>query len=106
MKNPYTMLNNALMKGANAAVYAYNWTTGRTKADLANKMLTVAPILEIPGYLNSLGYGFTSALAPMCLFYTHSTQKNFEGNEQKEADSLDRDMKDLGVEKYKNTLRY
>ncbi len=37
--NLYEKLDNTLMKGANAAVKAWNWTTGRTKKDLANIFL-------------------------------------------------------------------
>lgn len=43
MKNPlitaYQAVDNALMYGANKAVHAWNWTTGKTKTDLANTLL-------------------------------------------------------------------
>lgn len=55
MENPifkaYEKLDDSIMYIANKGVKAWNWTTGQTKADLANQMLTVAPILEITGGL-------------------------------------------------------
>lgn len=44
-------LDDVVMKGANASVKAYNWTTGGTKADLANNMLSVAPVSYLIGTL-------------------------------------------------------
>jgi len=36
MKNPLKSIDDAVMSGVNSGVRAWNWTTGRTKADLAN----------------------------------------------------------------------
>jgi len=55
MENPitkgYEWFDNTLMYGANKAAHTWNWTTGRTKSDLANKMLTVAPVMESTGFI-------------------------------------------------------
>jgi len=49
MKNPLQYVDDTIMYGVNKGVHAWNWTTGRTKADLANEMLTVASVSESLG---------------------------------------------------------
>ena len=53
MKNPisylYEKTDDAIMHFVNKGVKAWNWTTGKSKADLVNKMLCVAPIGECVG---------------------------------------------------------
>ena len=50
MENPiwsaYQKFDDVVMYGVNKGVRAWNWTTGKTKTDLANSLLTVAPIFE------------------------------------------------------------
>ena len=45
-------IDDALMYAVNKGVKAWNYTTGRTKKDLANSLLTVAPIFEGAGFIN------------------------------------------------------
>ncbi len=53
MVNPiykaYEKFDEGIMYFANKAVQGYNWTTGGTKTDLANGLLTVAPIADAIG---------------------------------------------------------
>ena len=53
MKNPisylYEKTDDAIMHFVNKGVKAWNWTTGKSKADLVNKLLCVAPIGECVG---------------------------------------------------------
>ena len=53
MENPlwkaYQKFDDVVMYGVNKGVKAWNWTTGKTKADLANSLLTIAPIFEASG---------------------------------------------------------
>lgn len=49
----YESLDAKLLAGAEKAVQAWNWTTGRTRTDLANALLRIAPICEIGGLVFS-----------------------------------------------------
>ncbi len=53
MTNPifkaYQSLDDTIMKGVNVGVRAWNWTTGDTKAGLANKMLKISPFILAAG---------------------------------------------------------
>ncbi|MBS3165821.1 hypothetical protein J4444_01740 [Candidatus Woesearchaeota archaeon] len=46
MMNPFKTLDDGIMYFTTKGVYAYNWTTGGTKAELANTLLGVAPVFE------------------------------------------------------------
>lgn len=65
----YKTIDNTLMKGANSVVRAYNWTTGKTKSQLVNSMLIVAPILEISGFI--AGRSSLVPLSPVYLLLSH-----------------------------------
>jgi len=87
----YQAVDNTIMKGVNAAVRAWNWTTGRTRADLANLMLGVAPIGECTGYFGSLSFvGVPFGI--VCLFGSHYAQK-----ENQEVDSFEKKAAQSGV---------
>ena len=44
--NLYLRVDDAIMRGANKGVRAWNWTTGRTKADLANLMIDANTLMQ------------------------------------------------------------
>jgi hypothetical protein len=48
--NLYQRIDESIMRGVNKTVKAWNWTTGYTKADLANTMLYTALILQSTGF--------------------------------------------------------
>lgn len=42
-------LDNAIVYGANKSAEVWNWTTGRTRRELANLLLNISPLLEVAG---------------------------------------------------------
>lgn len=78
MENPiyklYEKTDNALMYGVNKGVKAWNWTTGKTKTNLANSLLTVAPVFEGAGLL-SINPVIGGIMIPMYLLVSHLNQK-------------------------------
>jgi len=89
---------------ANKAVRAYNWTTGKTKADLANKLLTIAPIAESVGMI--IISPILSTFTPLTLLGSHMAQKENSRLEELELDALDLHAKNSEAEKYKNYARF
>ena len=98
----YRAIDNAIMRGVNGGVRAWNWTTGRTKADLANTMLTIAPILESVGWIN-LSQTIGICMTGLCLSHSHHYQKENIKMEEMESKALSIGAMDLEVEKYKST---
>ena len=103
--NAYEKLDDAIMKGVNASVRAYNWTTGKTKADLANKLLTIAPIAESTGFIG-MSYNHLSLLPGLLfisgsfVFISHITQER-----NKETDMLEQKALEDGCLDYRVELR-
>jgi hypothetical protein len=52
MVDLYEKLDEGIMYGVNKVVQAWNWTTGKTKEDLANPILAVGGILGVQAYLD------------------------------------------------------
>jgi len=85
----YEQFDKGIMKCVNSGMRAWNWTTGRTKVDLANSMLFVAPMIESTGvalYSTSL----LPVIAPLffgaSLIYMH-LNKNVEKAEEKASEN-------------------
>jgi hypothetical protein len=55
VEKAYQFLDDRIMEGINLGVKTWNYTTGKTKTDLANGLLTVAPILEGSGFFTIFG---------------------------------------------------
>ncbi|MFH1307750.1 MAG: hypothetical protein ABIH72_02775 [archaeon] len=83
MKNPLQLVDDTLMNGVNKGVRAWNWTTGKTKEDLAKYMLTVAPIFECTGFA-TLGGPLLYLGIPLSLYLSH-----IDINENKEIANLE-----------------
>ncbi len=85
----YCAFDDKLMRGVNLGVRAWNWTTGRTKTDLTNGMLTVAPMLECSGMI--LSNPIVSIIYIPCMItLSHCCQKinkEIDALEQKTAES-------------------
>ena len=64
IRNGYEALDSLIMKGVNTGVRAYNWTTGGTKAGLANNLLTAASIIDSSAAMIS---PFPMILAPLII---------------------------------------
>jgi hypothetical protein len=74
----YDSFDSFIMKGINTGVRAWNWTTGRTKADLANTLLTIAPMADTV-YVSSIDFSkdhLSWTFLPIMLLYSHLSQKN------------------------------
>ena len=94
MKNPisylYEKVDNTIMYGVNKGVKAWNWTTGQTKADLANQLLTVAPVAEISSYFLNRDLFYEILGSPVMIFLSHVCQiknKKQEAEEEKAAEN-------------------
>jgi hypothetical protein len=95
--NPFKTLDDAIRYGANKAVEAYNWTTGGTKAELANNMYLSGAII-----FSASTAGVT---APIFYFVARDQiQRNTE-LESKEIKAVEQGLKDLSVEKEKLILK-
>ena len=100
MENPlvkgYVALDNAIMYGVNKAVHGWNWTTGDTKAGLANKLLTVEPVLESVGcFIINIPLGIISSLFMPA--FSHICQKNNTNQEALEQKAIDSGAIDLNI---------
>jgi len=62
MKNLYNYVDKKLLDGATKLVRTYNWTTGRTRADLANKFVTASTISGCLG-ATALGYNYQETIS-------------------------------------------
>lgn len=101
--NLYEKLDSALMEGVNSGVRAWNWTTGRTKADLANLLLGVTPILDSMSQLvepNPSKYAMLALLLSTSSIYAHYQQKRNSAMEKIEAKALESNAKSMDVERY------
>jgi len=104
----YNKLDNALMYGVNKTVQAWNWTTGRTKADLASLQIVSGSVLfnTLSCVDNPRSLIFGIPLSTLVIFYMNH---EFKQSEKKEVDALEKEARDLSVEKEKRryqTLGY
>ncbi|MBI5803921.1 hypothetical protein HY450_01620 [Candidatus Pacearchaeota archaeon] len=97
----YATFDDALMHCASKAAQAWNWTTGETKSELANKLLTVAPILESAHYFN-LNIGTGVVLTTGYLYASHLFQIGNKRMEEREISATEKGAKDFFVEKEKD----
>jgi len=93
----FNKIDEGMMRGVNTGVRVWNWTTGKTKADLANDLLTIAPILESVGMANRGLY----IIIPGLLYISHIVQKENTKIEKKESRAIENNALDFEVEKYK-----
>ncbi len=99
----YNALDVALMKGVNAGVRAYNWTTGGTKFELARNLSMTAPVLESIGFLN-YGPGSAAICILAYLALSHLDQKIFKEMDEAERNASEMDALSLSAEQKKNTI--
>lgn len=108
MKSIYDIIDSSIMSGINSTVRAYNWTTGKTKADLANKALFIAPIADATGallhYPGPFKYFLFSILLPINIAYSHLSQKRNIQIEKMEVEALEKKALDMNVESYKQRI--
>jgi len=105
IQKAYQKLDDGLMYLANKAVKGYNWTTGRTKADLANECITCAAILFPTGsfMFSNLFGGIISAPIILSAHYEQLDNKKIEALENI---ANERRCLDPKVESYKQRCSF
>jgi len=97
----YNALDSLVMKGVNKAVKAWNWTTGGTKADLANAML-IYPVsgANLAYLINSANiYPVSVALTALILYHTSFIFPKVNREwEKREIEAAENGLKDHLVE--------
>jgi hypothetical protein len=92
-KNLYQKADEKIMVGVNRVVRAWNWTTGRTKADLANTMVVTSTIVDITSsFVDGRGNYMAGGLCMVVMApYIIRRNKEFEKKEKKafEKNALD-----------------
>lgn len=103
-KSLYGRVDEAIMSGVNKGVKAWNWTTGRTKADLANVSNIAATTTYTLYSISSKDiapYVFLPLVAGVSLV-------NIKSNiyfEKKEVKALENGLKDMQVEIHKEIAK-
>jgi len=99
MKKAYEGVDSTLMYGANKAVQAWNWTTGRTKSDLANLLMDG---FAITGSAGQIVLGPQAVVGvPVFLGIAHISQKENIKIDKLEQESAEEGMRHLKVERSK-----
>jgi hypothetical protein len=75
MVNLYNKIDDTLVYGAQKVAEAWNWTTGKTKKDLANSILTITPVLKGGAFLFDFGLVTGGVIIPVCIYYSLREQK-------------------------------
>lgn len=99
MKNQFKTLDDGIMYLTTKGVYAYNWTTGGTKAELANTLLGVAPVFASLCILKDYVLGAAPVVFEIGL--VHLVQKMNVEQQDFETKAADKQMKDEYVENIK-----
>ena len=99
----YQKFDDAFMYGVNKTVKVYNWTTGRTKLDLSNKILIAGTIMAATECLLP-DSPIPSFFAPFWVLLGHSYSKRHNEINRKEIDALEKEAKDLSVERQKDIM--
>lgn len=100
----YNALDSAIMGGVNKGVHAWNWTTGKTKAELANILDSGYGICFSVGICELFPIGGI-LIFPLCLLGCHTTQENNTIMEKLERNALENGCLDSRVECYKGERR-
>ncbi|MBM3234405.1 hypothetical protein FJZ19_04920 [Candidatus Pacearchaeota archaeon] len=102
----FKKLDDIVMKGVNAGVHAWNWTTGRGKADLSNLLFAGGMIASDAGLIIASNYLIAGLLIPLqgiaipsCIL----TNKKVEKSEMK---ALNSGALDPGIEKIKYLCKF
>jgi len=101
----YDSLDNYLMGGANNAVQAWNWTTGKTKTDLANLVLNATTIT----YNSAFALRHPALLllsAPIFFPAIHIEQKQNIKQDKLEQKAAESGLKDISAELMKTGRKF
>ena len=100
MEKIYDLINKGAFAYGNLLTKSYNWTFGGTKLDLANELLTIAPILETIGFMNA-GPIYGALFTPLYLLISHTNQINNKNRYEREIKALEKNSLDLNAERIK-----
>ncbi|MBU0907160.1 MAG: hypothetical protein KKD18_01125 [Nanoarchaeota archaeon] len=104
IERAYESIDRALMSGANAMIHAWNWTTGETKAQLANKTITISTVAAGTAYfVFSPICGF--ALTPIHILCSHILQRKNTEIEDRELKAIKSRCLDSHVVKCKDIYK-
>lgn len=99
-------LDDIVMKGVNAGVHAWNWTTGRGKADLAN-LLNISGGLTInTGFILQRDYLSTSIFLPTMIFVSYKLGRANKSVEKSEINAINSQALDIEVEDNKRVYKF
>lgn len=103
----YQKFDNMVMRGVNLGVRAWNWTTGRTRADLVGSVSVAGIVLGAMAAYKfnqppSILFGLGPALIPI---FACNVYVSFE-TDKKEAKAIESGMKDADVERVKNSCKF
>lgn len=103
--NGYKVLDDAIMHGVNSSVYAWNWTTGRTKEELANTFLATGCAVGATGNILYQKIGPLVFLpAYLMLYRSRSTDNKKYGADERAA--IESDCKNFEAEEYKRCASF
>src|SRR3989338_7017707 len=94
-------IDNGIMKGVNAGVRAWNWTTGRTKKSLSNILMNASLLGVMTGFVDSLGVFGGLAISLPTAYCFIKGQKCFNEAQEKESQAFEDSLKDLEAEEGK-----
>ncbi|MBI2629754.1 hypothetical protein HYW76_01505 [Candidatus Pacearchaeota archaeon] len=100
----YENLDNFLLYSAEKAVHAWNWTTGKTKADLANLFCDMKAITFSIGAISS-GPLAGILVTPIVLYAIHRNQLGQRDIEKLEVEALNSSALNHEVVKYKSDCK-
>lgn len=111
-RNSAQLVDDTIMAGVNSGVRVWNWTTGRTKADLANMMLTGSAIgLGLGACLftgekavNPLGKGAVLVVGAGGCFVAHMFQRGNIKIEELEGKAMEDSAMSLRAEEMKGEM--
>lgn len=89
----YNSLDGLIMKGVNKGAHAWNWTTGKTRSDLANKFIFASNVTFITG---------TFFIHPALTFVSFPTGAHFSYKIHKEYLEMDEEEQEATYEGLKN----
>ncbi len=93
IKKAYEKFDDAVMSGVNKGVRAWNWTTGKTKTDLANSLLIGGAVMNSASSL---------VTTPINIAFVYFFKRNNDRIEEAEKISSETKTLDPLTEAYKN----
>ena len=104
IKKAYEKFDDAIMSGVNKSVRAWNWTTGRTKSDLAKVINHTSNITACADFI--LYFPPTAAFIffPFYFIDSYISTKKWDKIEEQEINALQKGCKDIEVEIGKKDL--